>query len=524
MEVFKIKKALLSVSDKTDLIKLATALNKHQVELVASGGTRKHLEEAGFIVTPIQKVTGNPEAFSGRMKTLSFNILSALLFKRNDPSDLKESQDLNIEAIDLVVCNFYPFSEVIKTSNDETKIIENIDIGGPSMVRAAAKNYKWVSVLTDPKQYDSFLSSYLPKGETTLALRKKLSLLAFGKTAEYEVMIASHLNKKEEKLKTLSFFSTEVQALRYGENSHQKAWVCTEPGSEGLASLKPLQGKALSYNNLLDADVAWRTCSDLQELQDAQFVASAVIVKHLNPCGAAIANTSLEALKLAWASDSISSFGSIIAFNLEVDEDVANFFQDKFIEIIIAPSFSKKALDIFSVKKNLRLIPLNSKKQDLKEFNLRSINGGYLFQEEDVLKDKDFQSVTHISFPEKKMPLVKFGLIVVKHLKSNAIVLVSDVLDKGRSIVGAGMGNPNRLVSLEQAYEKAKTNSVKNFSDLVLISDAFFPFCDNIELANKQGLKYIVQPGGSVKDKEVISKSNTLKMSMLFTGYRHFKH
>lgn len=527
MEILKIKRALLSVSDTAHLIKLATALNKHEVELIASGGTRKHLEEAGFLVTPIEKVTGNPEAFSGRMKTLSFNILSGLLFKRDDSSDLKESKNLNIEAIDLVVCNFYPFEEVIKKSNKEEELIENIDIGGPSIVRAAAKNYKWVSVLTDPKQYDSFLSDYLQKGGTSLALRKKLSLLAFSKTAEYEVMIVAHLKKKakaETDLNTLSICSTQVSPLRYGENSHQKAWVCVEPGSEGLASLKPLQGKALSYNNLLDADVAWRTCSDLHELQDSQFSAVAVIIKHLNPCGAAIASTSLEALRLAWASDPISSFGSVIAFNSEVNADVANFFQDKFIEIIIAPSFSKKALEVLSVKKNLRLIKLSSIKKNLKEFTLRSISGGYLFQEEDVLKDKCFKSVTDISFPEEKMSLVKFGIIVAKYVKSNAIVLVSDFLGKGRSVVGVGMGNPNRLVSLQQASKKAKINNISNFSDLVLISDAFFPFCDNIELADKQKLKYIVQPGGSIKDKEIISKTNELKMSMLFTGYRHFRH
>ncbi|MFZ9000320.1 MAG: bifunctional phosphoribosylaminoimidazolecarboxamide formyltransferase/IMP cyclohydrolase [Bacteriovoracaceae bacterium] len=521
----KIKKALLSVSDKTDLDKLAMSLSKNGVEIVSSGGTAKYLQDMGIEVTPIQKVTGNPEAFGGRMKTLSFQVSSGLLFRRDNNDDIAQAKELGIEAIDLVVCNLYPFEEVLKKNSDLDTLIENIDIGGPTMVRAAAKNYNYVTIATNPSQYTELISELENNGETSFELRKHFALAAFQHTGRYDSIIAGALEQRFDKQEpTITLSPQNAKTLRYGENPHQKAWVYTNTLANGLASATPIQGKELSYNNLLDADAAWRSLSDLVRFnEDKQQRYGVTIIKHSNPCGAALSSTQEKALEMAWMGDPVSSFGSIICFSHEVTEASAHWLSDKFVEVIMAPSFEAGALDVFAKKKNLRLIPIKAHVGDHKEAMIRSISGGWVVQEEDNGLDVEFQQVTKNQFDENKIELAQFGTMVAKHLKSNAIALVRRTTE-GFELVGAGMGNPNRLISLDQAVNKAKENKVEDFSDLILISDAFFPFRDNIDLANKAGIKFIVQPGGSIRDKEVIEACDEFGMSMVFTGTRHFRH
>lgn len=521
----KIKRALISVSDKAYLDVLAKSLSERGVEIISSGGTRNYIMGLGIDVTPIEKVTGNPEAFGGRMKTLSFQVSSSLLFRRNNDSDIKQAKELGIDAIDLVVCNLYPFEETARKKGSLTDLIENIDIGGPTMVRAAAKNYESVCICTDPSQYKLLLESLEKNdGFTELSLRKKLSLEAFRHTASYDSLIASELEKENgEELRTISLSPANTTTLRYGENPHQKGWVVKSPLGEGLAHAKPIQGKELSYNNLLDADAAYRATCDLNSLCKAPFDSSVVIIKHSNPCGVALSRTPLRALELAWSGDPVSSFGSIICFNKEVDKESAEFLSSRFVEVIIAPSFSQEAKDLFSEKKNLRLIPLAPSMDYQNEYMVRSITGGFIVQSEDSGLDDGLKVVTKNNFAEKQLNMAHFATMVTKHLKSNAIALFKEVSD-GFMLIGAGMGNPNRLVSISQAVAKAAENNITDLTDAVLVSDAFFPFSDNIEATSKAGIKFIIQPGGSIKDKEVIEAADKTGTSMIFSGRRHFRH
>lgn len=518
-----IKRALLSVSDKTGLDVLAKSLYQNGVEIISSGGTGRFLQERGIPFIPIEQVTGNPEAFAGRMKTLSFQVSSALLFRRDSDEDQKQAQDLNIRPIDLIVCNLYPFQEAALNKASLDELVENIDIGGPTMIRAAAKNFNHVMVCTEPAQYREFLDHFEEsKGQTSRELREAFALEAFRHTAAYDGMIATVLEQRWHAAKpSFSLPAQKSTELRYGENPHQKAWVYPDALNHGLAHIMPLQGKPMSYNNLLDADAAWRSCNDIAASAKAG-EAIVSIIKHTNPCGLAMAKNPTEALKLAWAGDPISSFGSIICCNQEVDEDFADWLSSRFVEVVIAPSFSSKALEIFSTKKNLRLVPYAMSKEK-PSYAVRSISGGWLVQEEDIGKDLEFQNMTKREFGSNLKELAQFGTTAGKHLKSNAIVLVRKT-EEGVSIIGAGMGNPNRLVSLEQAVQKAKENGVDDLSDVLMISDAFFPFADSIEVAHKFGIQNIVQPGGSIKDKEVIAACDELNISMVFTGRRHFRH
>ncbi|MDH5581270.1 MAG: bifunctional phosphoribosylaminoimidazolecarboxamide formyltransferase/IMP cyclohydrolase, partial [Bdellovibrionales bacterium] len=472
-----------------------------------------------------QKVTGNPEAFGGRMKTLSFQVSSGLLFRRDNQDDISQANELGIEAIDLVVCNLYPFEEVLKKNSDLDTLIENIDIGGPTMVRAAAKNYKYVTISTNPAQYDSLIEELERDNQTSFELRRDFALAAFQHTGRYDSIIAGALEERFEKEEaTITLSPQNAKILRYGENPHQKAWVYANTLTEGLANATPIQGKELSYNNLLDADAAWRSLSDLVRFsQDKKEKNGVTIIKHSNPCGAALSTTQEKALEMAWMGDPVSSFGSIICFSHEVTEASAHWLSDKFVEVIMAPSFEAGALSVFGKKKNLRLIPIKPHSGDHKEPMIRSISGGWVVQEEDNGLDIEFQQVTKNQFDQSKVELAQFGTMVAKHLKSNAIALVRRTSD-GLELIGAGMGNPNRLISLDQAVNKAKENKADDFSDMILISDAFFPFRDNIDLANKAGIKFIVQPGGSIRDKEVIEACDEFGMSMVFTGTRHFRH
>ena len=520
MSQVKIRRALISVSDKTELAELGRRLADIGVEIISSGGTGRFLQENGVACTPIESVTGNPECFGGRMKTLSFQVASALLFRRDHTGDQEEARRLGIAPIDLVVCNLYPFEAVAKRGGDWDELIENIDIGGPTLIRAAAKNYSHVAVVTDPSQYAQVLS-----GETTLEQRQQLARAAFGHTARYDGMVASRLEREwdAQGLRTVVLSPQGGKALRYGENPHQRSWVYTDPFNPGIAGVVPLQGKELSYNNMLDADAAWRCCGDLGALKIKGAECTVAIIKHLSPCGVAGAKSPLEALTMAWSGDPVSSFGGILCFNREVGEDIALWLKDKFVEVILAPRFSGEARRLFAAKKNLRLLELPAYDGTYEPPVVRSISGGWLLQQEDTGADAELRLVTHAGFPAEKTDAARFGIMACKHLKSNAIGLFRQD-GHGVFMVGAGMGNPNRLVSMKQAVDKARENGHDDLSDVVLVSDAFFPFADNIGIAKEAGIAFIVQPGGSVNDNQVISACEEGRIAMVFTGRRHFRH
>ncbi|MBL7665944.1 MAG: bifunctional phosphoribosylaminoimidazolecarboxamide formyltransferase/IMP cyclohydrolase [Bacteriovoracaceae bacterium] len=511
-EKSKIKKALISVSDKSGLLELAKKLKQHQVEIISTGGTAKFLEENKIKTTPIQEITGNPEAFGGRMKTISFEIGSALLFRRFNSSDLSDVEKLNIPQIDLVVCNLYPFEKVAASTTNEDELIENIDVGGPTMIRAAAKNYESVTVLTDPSQYEIFINEFEASAQMSFETRKKFAFAAFAKTAKYDQFIVNTFVGEADK-----------QELRYGENPHQKAWLAKLDNTKarGVAGAEVLQGKELSYNNLLDADAAWKCTSEIYN----QFPKnkSVSIIKHANPCGAASGTNNLEVLKSAWACDATSAFGGILCFSHELDKECAQWLVDKFIEIVIAPSFSAEALKIFSSKKNVRLLKTPLNPPTAGEMVYRSIAGGMLIQNEDEYTTPQFALKTKKEFPQAKMKLAEFGLCVGKYLKSNAITLVT-IQDEIYVLAGAGMGQPNRLDSLKMLAAPRALANQHALEDCILISDAFFPFRDSVEVAAATGIKYIVQPGGSIRDQEVVDACNEFGIAMVFTSERHFRH
>ena len=518
----KIKRALISVSDKTSLLPLVEVLQQNEVEIIASGGTKKEIEKWGITVTCLEEITGNPPAFDGRIKSLSFEISAGLLFCRDKEQHRQEARDLGIKPIDLVVCNFYPFLKRALQGLETPELVESIDIGGPAMIRSAAKNYQDVCVLTDFGQYEEFIQHFgQNQGMIDISLRQKWALAAWKMSADYESIIATELQRRWDKESVcINALVKNPMPLRYGENPGQKAWAFSDPFREGLLSRSPLQGKALSYNNLLDADTACRSVNDLIKWnQDKDIV---VIIKHGNPCGQAASTSQLNALKLAWAADPVSSFGGIIALNSSLEEESARWLMDKFIEVVIAPSYSQKALDLLREKKNLRV--LESVTDPANSLEVRSILGGWLVQEEDSANTWELQPVTKQLFPRNKEALARFGIVCAKHLKSNAVSLVAS---NGEDffLIGAGMGGPNRQAVLKQAIEKAKENGYTSLlEDAVLASDAFFPFADSMEIAHKAGIRFVVQPGGSIRDKEVIETCNQYSMMMAVTGRRNFRH
>lgn len=518
----RIKRALISVSNKSNLSDLVETFQKYNIEIISSGGTAAVLRELGLSVVPIEEITGNPEAFGGRMKTLSFQVSSALLFRRGNEDDEQQAEYLGIQPIDLVLCNLYPFKRVLQQGGQLEELIENIDIGGPTMLRAGAKNFDAVCTIVDPDDYVELIRILEENdGSTTLKFRTDMALKVFSHTAQYDSLIAKTLEQKIVGYSQHIFVDTDSgKELRYGENPHQKAWMFSDENDGGLACAQPLQGKTLSYNNMLDADAAYRSCVDMNVVLPNWHAVS--LIKHLNPCGAAIAQTQMEAIKKAWAGDPVSAFGSIICFNQRVEEDTALFFKGKFVELIIAPDFSEEALNFFVKKKNLRLLRLEMK--DLSKYMVvRSINGGFLLQQEDSGLDPDVKLVTTKNVENIDIDLLHFGTMISKHIKSNAIVLVTKT-ESVFHLIGAGMGNPNRLVSTQQALSKAQENGYTDLSKAVLISDAFFPFRDNIDIAHQSGITTIVQPGGSMRDQEVIDACNEYGIAMFFTGRRHFRH
>ncbi|MFZ4712157.1 MAG: bifunctional phosphoribosylaminoimidazolecarboxamide formyltransferase/IMP cyclohydrolase [Bacteriovoracaceae bacterium] len=521
-----IKNALLSVTDKTDLIALAEVLSKKNVRLISTGGTAKALVAAGFAVTPVEELTGNPEAFGGRMKSISFEIASGLLFRRSNVQDEMEAHQLGIPRIDLVVCNLYAFEKYVEKNESEEKLVEEIDIGGPLMIRAGAKNYHSVAVLTDPSQYSQFIEHINAEGSTSLEYRRSLAVEAFDRIARYDIAIAEELGGRFHPERKDKFIALKkVQDLRYGENPHQTGtWYKWENAKiDGLGEAQVLQGKELSYNNLLDADAAWKSMGDVHDLFQKGFSAS--VIKHGNACGLAHGQDALSTLSEAWKGDEISSFGGVVALSFEVDAKTAEFFEERFIEILMAPKFSSEAKEKFSKKKNVRLLELPLRKRESGEQTIRSFHGGILLQDEDELLApvSSYTTKTQKKFLDSQKDLINFGVLACKHLKSNGIALVGEK-NNILTLVGAGMGQPNRLDSLHLLASPRAQKKEADFSELILVSDAFFPFADSIEAANKYGIKYIVQPGGSIRDQEVINKADECGMSMLFTGERHFRH
>ncbi len=503
------KLALISVSDKTKIIDFTAALIKNGYEIVATGNTAKLLKENNLTVTEISSLTGFPEIFDGRVKTLHPKVFGGILFRRDNAHDITQANENQILPIDIVCVNLYPFVKTISNHNSTLEdIIENIDIGGPSLVRASAKNYKYVSILTNPEQYDSFIDE-LDKGEISENTRKKLAVEAFSHTANYDTHIANFLEAEFEEPQSYIRINEKLNyTLRYGENPHQSASVFGNFNDY----FEVFHGKEISYNNILDLVSAVELCEDLGEV-------SCTIIKHNNPAGAATANTNLEAYNLALKCDPVSSFGGIVAFNREVDAETAEELNKIFLEIVCAPSFSSKALDLLKKKKDRRLVIkkkniLNSSK------SFRSIPGGVLAQDSDtiLLNESELKFVTDKKPSETELKDLKFAWKVAKHTKSNAIVYV-----KNNSTLGVGAGQMSRIDSAKIAVMKAKEHGL-DLTGSVAASDAFFPFADGLSEIIKYGAVSVIQPGGSVRDQEVIDEANKSNISMVFTGIRHFKH
>lgn len=513
--VIRMKRALISVSDKTGIVPFAQSLVELGFEILSTGGTKKLLEEENIPVIGVEEITQFPEILDGRVKTLHPKIHGGLLARKDVDVHMEQIKELGIKPIDLVCVNLYPFQQTIEKENVTFEdAIENIDIGGPSMLRAAAKNHESVIVVVDNNDFDQVLKELKDKGDVSLPLRRKLAAKVFRHTASYDALIAEYLTNEvgEETPERLTLTFELKQSLRYGENPHQQAAFYLKPlSSEStIAHAKQLHGKELSYNNIRDADAALQIVKEFTE-------PAAVAVKHMNPCGVGTGTDAFSAFEKAFAADPISIFGGIVAFNREVDEATARKLHEIFLEIIIAPSFTEEALNILTTKKNLRLltIPVNAKAK--KEMQLTSVSGGLLVQDQDLYTFDD----ANISIPTKRKPTeeeltaLKLGWKVVKHVKSNAIV----VCDQDMTL-GIGAGQMNRVgaakIAIEQAGKRAK--------GAVMASDAFFPMGDTVEEAVKAGITAIIQPGGSIRDEESIKIADEHGIAMVFTGVRHFKH
>ncbi|MFI3316618.1 MAG: bifunctional phosphoribosylaminoimidazolecarboxamide formyltransferase/IMP cyclohydrolase [Rikenellaceae bacterium] len=509
------KRALFSVSDKSGLVEFAQELVAQGWEIIATGGTMKLLADSGVAVINISDITGFPEICDGRVKTLHPNVHGGLLARRDDESHLEALRENNIEFIDLVCVNLYPFRAAISKPNVElADAIENIDIGGPSMLRSAAKNFNDVTVVCDPSDYAQIIGEIKEGGNTTLKTRFELSAKAYTHTAEYDMMISTFMRKNAGLSEKLFLEFDLKQSLRYGENPHQEAkfFASAEATPYSLASAKQLNGKELSYNNIQDANAALAIVREF----DVPFC---VGLKHMNPCGAAIGADVVEAWTKAYEADTVSIFGGIVATNQTVTAEVAELMKPIFLEIIMAPAFTAEALEVLCTKKNLRLLEVDMSTPQAKPQQYVSVNGGMLVQDLDTetVDVKADMTVTEAQPTAEQLTDMEFGWRVVKHVKSNAIVAV-----KGGQTLGVGAGQMNRIGSAEIALNQAKAKGVS--AGVVLASDGFFPFDDCVTLAAEYGVAAIVQPGGSMRDEDSIKMANQKGISMVFTGMRHFKH
>ena len=509
----KIKTALISVSDKKDLKPLLSCLKKNNIKIISSGGTYKEIKKLKFKCIEVSEFTNSPEILEGRVKTLHPKIHAGILNKRKSKIHLKDLQNNKFENIDLVIVNFYPFEETLKNTKNHKKIIENIDVGGPTMVRSAAKNYQDVTVITSSNQYEKLIDELKKnKGSTSLEFREKLSRIAFTETAYYDSVISDYFNKRNNitfpKKKVLH--TNLIETLRYGENPHQKSAIYSKNSS---LKINQIHGKQLSYNNYNDIFSALTISKSLPKNTGT------VIVKHANPCGVSINKNHLKSYKLALACDPISAFGGIVSCNFKMSKTVASELKKLFLEVVIADGFEKDALKLLKKKKNLRLIDSNNYSfKDLLRYT--SSNEELLIQTEDLKKfsNKDFKVVSRKKPNSKQMKNLVFAFNICRYVKSNAIVLVSN-----DSTVGIGSGQPSRLDSCQIAINKMKKFKHTK-EDTVAASDAFFPFVDGIEKLVQSGVTAVIQPSGSIRDKEVINFANETDTILVFSKTRHFRH
>ena len=509
------KRALVSVSNKTGLVDFVKGLQAAGWEIIATGGTQKLLEESGVKTIGISEVTGFPEICDGRVKTLHPKVHGGLLARRDEPSHLQALEENGIAFIDLVCVNLYPFRETIaKEGVSMADAIENIDIGGPSMLRSAAKNYNDVTVVCDPADYNTILAEINAMGNTTLETRLQLSAKAYTHTAQYDACIATYMREKAGLNEKLFLEFDLKQGLRYGENPHQSAkfYASTKEIPFSLASGKQLQGKEMSYNNIQDANAALNIARDFQE-------PFCVALKHMNPCGAAVAATIEEAWQKAYEADTVSIYGGIVVCNRTITKEIALGMKPIFLEIVIAPDFTEEAMEIFATKKNLRVIQVDMTKSTEAIDQYVSVNGGLLVQHLDTQIETitNEMCATKVQPDEATLADMQFGWNIVKHVKSNAIVVV-----KNGQTLGVGAGQMNRVGSAEIAMKQAHAAGVTE--GLILASDGFLPFDDTVALAAQYGVTAIVQPGGSIRDNDCVVKADELGICMLMTGTRHFKH
>ena len=509
----KIKTAIISVSDKSNLKPLLKVLTKHKIKIISSGGTYKEIKRLKFKCLEVSKFTNSPEILEGRVKTLHPKIHAGILNKRNKKSHLRDLKDNNFENIDLVIVNFYPVEKILKNTANHNKIIENIDVGGPTMVRAAAKNYKDVTVITSSNQYEELIGQLIKNGgSTSLDFRKKLSSDAFTETAYYDTVISNYFNKISNKIfpNKKIFYGNLIEKPRYGENPHQQSAIYSKNIN---MNLKQIHGKQLSYNNYNDIFAALTISKSLPKNTGT------VIVKHANPCGVSIKKNQLDSYKSALACDPISAFGGIVSCNFKITKNLALELNKLFLEVIIANDFHASALKILKMKKNLRLI--NAKDFIFKEIlRFTSINEEILVQSEDTNKftTKDFKIVSKRKPNSKQLKNLIFAFNVCRYVKSNAIVLATN-----KTTVGIGSGQPSRLDSCQIAINKMEKFNNSN-NKIVAASDAFFPFIDGMEKLVQAGVTAVIQPSGSIRDKEIINYANQTNTVLVFSKTRHFRH
>ncbi|HEY3318624.1 MAG TPA: bifunctional phosphoribosylaminoimidazolecarboxamide formyltransferase/IMP cyclohydrolase [Coriobacteriia bacterium] len=512
-----IKRTLISVSDKTGIVEFAKAIAGLGVEIVSTGGTAKALAEAGLTVRTIDELTGFPEMMEGRVKTLHPNVHGGLLARRDKPEHMRQAAEHGIGMIDMIVVNLYPFeATVAREGVSEAEAIEQIDIGGPSMLRSAAKNFASVTVVTDPADYEPVLEEMRANGGATkLETRRRLAVQAFAKTSAYDAAILAYLQDGGEFPPDLRFRLLKQQDLRYGENPHQRGafYRFADAKEHTLARAEQLHGKALSYNNLLDSDAAWAAVREFEQ-------PACVIVKHLNPCGTAVAADATAAYDNAYASDPASAYGGVMAFNREVPRGVAEHIgaNGQFVEVMIAPGYDPAALELLQQKKNVRLLRTGGLRPTEGHYESRGVDGGMLVQTSDAVAEdpSTFRVVTKRQPSAEELEQLLFAWTVAKTVKSNAIVLCKDFAS-----VGVGAGQMSRVDSAEIAVKKAGAERAKGS---VCGSDAFMPFPDALEVVAAAGATAVIQPGGSIRDEEVIAAADAHGIAMVFTGVRHFRH
>ena len=512
-----VKNALISVSNKENLVSLLKTLKKFNINIISSGGTHASIKKLGYECTELSKFTGFKEMLDGRVKTLHPKIHAGILHDRKNKKHTNEMSKKNFPAIDLIVVNFYPFQKIVRNKNNPKQIIENIDIGGPTMVRAAAKNFKNVTIITNISDYGSLIKELETfKGKTSLKFREFMSSKAFGLTAYYDAMIANWFNTKLKiqfpERKTI--FGRKLQKLRYGENPHQHSAIYVSDYQDQQLGFNKIHGKELSFNNYNDI------FASLQILSSLKKNCGTVIIKHANPCGVSTNKVPLTSFKNAYASDPISAFGGVIACNYKINKKIASEINKNFLEVILAKGFDKESLKILKRKKNLRIIDITNFK--LKSLtSVKSYDGSFLVQSKDnvIIDRKKLRCVTKLKPNKKDLAEIEFAFNICKYVKSNAIVLCNNF-----STIGIGAGQPSRLDSCKIAVQKAKQFQSEKIKNSIAASDAFFPFADGINTLIKAGVKTIIQPGGSMRDQEVINAANKAKIKMLFTSIRHFNH